>query len=118
MFLLQRRLNGHNEVVQVAEGVAHQPGVMNFLEFLAKVGLKSETGMQELAQVLKVPIRDLRSLVPNGTIEGPAQDNIRDYASDCRINGASLKFLLKQSGDAGIKNSPPNAFEDFKDNCG
>jgi hypothetical protein len=118
MVLLQRRLNGRNEVVQVAEGVAHQPGVMKFSDFLGQVRMQSGEGLLELSQVLKVPFEDIMRLVPGGLIEGPAMENIREYVDECRICGASLKFLGRQSGDAGIKNKPESGFEDFKDNCG
>ena len=118
MILLQRRLNGANEVVRVADSVEHEPGVMKFNDFLKEVGLQSTEGLIELAQVLKVPIEGMIELTAGGLIEGPAQENIRHYIRNCRVPENALQFLQGQSGEAGTKNKPSSGQEDFKDNCG
>lgn len=118
MVLLQRRLNGRNELVDVADHVENDAGVIKFSDFLEQVGMQSTEGLIELAQVLKVPFAQIIRLVPGGLIEGPAQENIRHYIRNCRVPENALQFLQSQSGDAGEKNMPQSDHSDFKDNCG
>jgi|GEM_PF-6936474 hypothetical protein len=117
MVLLQRRLNGTNEVVEVADHVANDPGVEKFTDFLKETGLQSTEGLLELAQVLKVPVEQMIKLTAGGLIEGPAQENIHQYLF-CRVPERSLQFLRRQGGEAGTKNYPSTDHSDFKDNCG
>jgi hypothetical protein len=118
--LLQRRLAGRNELVDVPEEVQNAPGVKRFHEFLGEIGMESRDDLRELAQVLKVPLEQMIKTTAQDLIEGPAQENISRYVRECRVNGASLQFLQSQSGDAGEKNAKvadPDDF-DFKDRCG
>ena len=118
MILLQRRLNGANEIVDVVDSVEHDAGVMKFDDFLKEVGLRSNEGLLELAQVLKVPIEEMVVLNEGGSIEGVAQENIRHYLRNCRVPDNALEFLQSQSGGAGTKNKAESDHSDFKDNCG
>jgi hypothetical protein len=115
--MLQRFLDGSNEVNEVNESAKESAGVIKFIDFLTEIGMSSQSSILELAQVLKVPFSQLRSC---NLIEGTAQENIRHYVRNCRISESSIEFLRRQNGEAGERNSPPldDNPENQKDNCG
>lgn len=106
MFLLQTRLDGTNEIVEVPDKTVDAPGVKKFADFLKEIGLCSHSGVAELAQVLKVPVEKMEKLSDGGLIEGPSQESIRYYVRNCRLSENSLRFLQGSQGEAGTKNRP------------
>lgn len=117
--ILERTLSGENVVGEVDDSAESSPGNRSFCDLLKQIGMNTYDAIGELAQVLKVPIAELRDCADGGLVEFQAADNILCYSRSCRISDSGIAFLKRQSGAAGEKNVDinPDHF-DFKDNCG
>ena len=112
MRILLRTIMGANEITDTDEA----SGASNFWNFMQEVGLGTEVGLLEIAQVLKVPFEQLRCC---DLIGNYAQDNIREYVRNYRISEAGIEFLQAQNGMAGLANKPTrDDGTEFNDNCG
>lgn len=114
--ILERTLDGGNSIVEIDSSWSG-PKTLN--DFLQSLGMNTFEGIAELAQVLKVPIDDLRDCAEKGFVNDYAAENIIEYWRNCRIHQNGISFLQRQHGESGNKNvDVPSDLLDFKDNCG
>lgn len=121
--LLQRRLQGYNEIISVDDRTTHCAGVYNFRNFIEKEcgRILCHNLVLELGQILKIPWEKVADLGnTNGFIDHLSAQNIKVYFNGAALTINQLAFLQRQEGKAGLKNNKPryDSNEDFKDRCG
>lgn len=104
-YVLCRRINHLNEVVQAGPKAASASGLVDFHTFLKDHGLHH----LELAQILKISYSEMEKLNEHGGwIELPAKENLLQLLRNtcARSRRELCQFLIIQEGGAGSANFP------------
>jgi hypothetical protein len=113
--LLVRKLDGYNEVVETPlESIVSNENKFKkfsdlFNSYVRYYAGDKNNGIFELAQVLKVPINSIGTLVAeDGYVENDAMFNL-DFFLQSRVSVPQLiEFMSHQHGEAGVKNIREN----------